>query len=234
MAKRVVIFLLALSLGLFSFAWSPVPSVAQAKVTLDVKEKTLKNGLKILVVENHTAPVVSCFMRFKVGSVDEHPGITGSAHLLEHMLFKGTKEIGTTNYEAETPIMKKIDSLAVLLREEQRKLQNVLWRGDSAKVKSLRDQIAQLQDEQRKYIIKDELWETYLKNGGTGLNASTGDDRTQYYVSLPANRLELWAVLESDRLKNPVLREFYSERDVVFEERRLRTDTQPFGKLFEQ
>ncbi|MCI0331402.1 MAG: insulinase family protein [candidate division Zixibacteria bacterium] len=226
MAKRAVILAAALSLGLFSFAGS--------KVTLDVKEKTLKNRLKILVVENHTAPVVSCLMRFKVGSVDERPGITGTAHLLEHMLFKGSKQIGTTNYEAEVPIMKKIDSLATLLRAEQHKLQNVLWGGDSAKVKSLRGQIAQLQDEQKKYVIKDELWETYLENGGTGLNASTGNDGTQYYVALPANRLELWAWLESDRLRNPVLREFYSERDVVFEERRLRTDTQPFGKLFEQ
>ncbi|HEU4437459.1 MAG TPA: pitrilysin family protein [candidate division Zixibacteria bacterium] len=226
MFKRVTAFSWSFLFLLFSFAWS--------KVTLDVKEKTLKNGLKILVVENHTAPVVSCMMRFKVGSVDERPGITGTAHLLEHMLFKGTKQIGTTNYEAEVPIMKKIDSLAVLLRAEQNKLQNVLWGGDSVKIKSLREEIAKLQDEQKKYVIKDELWETYLENGGTGLNASTGNDRTQYYVSLPANRLELWAWLESDRLRNPVLREFYSERDVVFEERRLRTDTQPFGKLFEQ
>lgn len=226
MAKRSTALFLALFSGFFSFAWG--------KVTLDVKEKTLKNGLTILVVENHTAPVVSCLMRFKVGSVDERPGITGTAHLLEHMLFKGSKQIGTTNYEAEVPIMKKIDSLAVLLRDEQRKLQNVLWKGDSARVKSLRDQIAQLQDDEKKYVIKDELWETYLENGGTGLNASTGNDGTQYYVALPANRLELWAWLESDRLRNPILREFYSERDVVFEERRLRTDTQPFGKLFEQ
>lgn len=226
MAKRAAALTLALFLALFSFALG--------KVTIDVKEKVLKNGLQILVVENHTAPVVSCLMRFKVGSVDEYPGITGSAHLLEHMLFKGSKQIGTTNYAAEVPIMKKIDSLAVLLRAEQKKLQNVLWKGDSARIKSIRDQIAQLQEDEKKYVLKDELWETYLENGGTGLNASTGNDGTQYYVSLPANRLELWAWLESDRLRDPILREFYSERDVVFEERRLRTDTQPFGKLFEQ
>ena len=234
MAKRAIALFVALFLGLFSLAGGPAPSVAEGKVTLDVKEKTLQNGLKILVVENHTAPVVSCLMRFKVGSVDERPGITGTAHLLEHMLFKGSQQIGTTSYEAEVPLMKKIDSLAVLLRAEQKKLQNVLWGGDLAKVKALRDEIARLQDEQKKYVLKDELWETYLKNGGTGLNASTNDDGTQYYVSLPANRLELWAWLESDRLRDPVLREFYSERDVVFEERRLRTDNQPFGKLFEQ
>jgi len=234
MIKRRTALTLAFVLGLFSFALGPVPSEAEGKVTLDVKEKKLKNGLTVLVVENHTAPVVSCLMRFKVGSVDERPGITGTSHLLEHMLFKGSKLYGTTNYAAEVPIMKKIDSLALLLREEQRKLQNVLWKADSTRIKSLRDQIAGQQEEQKKYIIKDELWETYLENGGTGLNASTGQDGTQYYVSLPTNRLELWALLESDRLRDPVLREFYSERDVVFEERRLRTDTQPFGKLFEQ
>lgn len=218
-------FGLALFLFLFGSAFS---------FDLPVQKKTLKNGMTILVLENHTAPVVSTYLRFKVGSVDEHPGITGTSHLLEHMMFKGTKDIGTANYKAELPVMEKIDQTAHQIIAEQARLQNPLSDHDSTKLKALREQLHTLQAEEKKYVIKDELWETYLKNGGTGLNASTSEDGTQYFVSLPANRLELWAFLESDRIANPILREFYSERDVVYEERRLRTDTQPFGKLSEQ
>lgn len=203
------------------------------EINLDVKEKTLSNGMKILVVENHLAPVLSTYLRFRVGAVDEHSGITGCSHLLEHMLFKGTKIMGTTDFEAEVPLMKKIDSLAALLRDENGKLRNPLSDGSDERVTALREEMAALQTEQAQYIVKDELWETYLKNGGTSLNASTGGDGTQYYVSLPANRLELWAFMEADRIGNIQLREFYSERDVVREERRLRTETQPRGRMYE-
>ena len=203
------------------------------EVKLDVKKKVLSNGMRVLVVENHSAPVFSAIIRFNTGSVDEHPGITGSSHLLEHMLFKGTKTIGTSNYEAEVPIMAKIDSLAHLAHAEQVKLQSPLNPQDSTQLKKLRQQMADLQAEEKKYVIKDELWGTYLQNGGTGLNASTNNDGTQYYVSLPKNRLELWAFLESDRLGNLVLREYYSERDVVMEERRLSVENQPRGRLGE-
>jgi predicted Zn-dependent peptidase len=202
-------------------------------VQLDVKKHTLTNGMRILVLENHSAPVFSTIIRYNTGSVDEHPGITGTSHLLEHMLFKGTKIIGTSNYQAEVPIMAKIDSLAHLAYAEQIKIRNPLSGTDSTELKRLRAQMADLQSQQKKYVIKDELWGTYLQNGGTGLNASTGNDGTQYYVSLPKNRLELWAFMESDRIGNLVLREFYSERDVVMEERRLRTENDVMGRLDE-
>lgn len=202
-------------------------------INLDVKEKTLSNGMQILVVENHMAPVMSTFVRFKVGGVNEHTGISGTSHLLEHMLFKGTKIIGTTDYAAESVLMKKIDSLAALLRDEKGKLHSKLLGGSEERAKALRDEIAKVQAEETKYVIKDELWGTYLKNGGSGLNASTSADGTQYYVSLPSNRLELWAFLESDRIANLQLREFYSERDVVREERRRSYETQPNGRLQE-
>ncbi len=211
---------------------------AQAKtetgdIQLDVKKRVLSNGMRVLVLENHAAPVFSSIIRFSTGSVDEHPGITGTSHLLEHMLFKGTRIVGTSNYEAEVPIMAKIDSVAHLAYAEQVKLQSPLNPPDSSRLKELRQQIADLQTQQKQYIIKDELWGTYLQNGGSGLNASTGNDGTQYYVSLPKNRLELWAFLESDRMANLVLREFYSERDVVMEERRLSYDNQARGRLGE-
>lgn len=209
------------------------PASASEDINLDVKEKILSNGMHILVVENHIAPVVSTVIRFKVGAVDEHAGITGISHNLEHMMFKGTEIFGTSDYEAELPLMGKMDSLAHLIEREKGRLRNPLSDASEERIKELRQQIADLQAEQGRYIVKDELWETYLKNGGSRLNASTGSDGTQYYVSLPANRLELWAFMESDRMANLKLREFYSERDVVREERRQGTETQPRGVLYE-
>jgi len=205
----------------------------ESDINIDVKERTLSNGMHILVLENHDAPVFSAIIRARVGGVDEKSGQTGLSHFLEHMLFKGTKIFGTTNYEVEKPLMDQIDSIGVLLKQEWVKLNDPLQETDSTLYNKYREEIAEIQKECSQYVIKDELWETYLKNGGSGLNASTGQDGTQFYVSLPANRLELWALLESDRFGNAIFREFYSERDVVYEERRMRTDNSPWGKMFE-
>jgi predicted Zn-dependent peptidase len=210
------------------------PAKAADTLQLNVQEFVLENGMRFLVLERHEAPVVSAVIRFRVGSADEHPGITGMAHLCEHMMFKGTKLFGTSNYKAELPFIQKIDSLAELLTIEQTKVKDPLYRGITDGVDSLKSAIHQLQLEEAKYIIKDELWETYLRNGGTSLNAYTTNDGTNYFVSLPANRLELWALMESDRMANLITREYYSERDVVYEERRLRTDNEPHGCLEEQ
>nr|MBN2277516.1 insulinase family protein [candidate division Zixibacteria bacterium] len=208
-------------------------AVAQTDdIELDVRKFTLDNGMTVLVLEKPAAPVFSAIIRFNTGSVDEQPGITGISHLLEHMMFKGSKIMGTTDYEAEIPLMARIDSLATLMFAEQVKLQNPLNPPDSGRYFELREQIASVQAEQKKYVIKDELWGTYLKNGGTRLNASTGNDATNYYVSLPKNKLELWAFMESDRMQNNIFREFYSERDVVMEERRL-GENNPRGRLIE-
>lgn len=228
MIRHRLFMVICLVMLVSTSAWAEL-----ADVKLDVKKHTLANGMRILVLENHAAPVFSSIIRFNTGSVDEHPGITGSSHLLEHMLFKGTKIVGTSNYDAEAPIMARIDSLAHLAYAEQVKLQSPLNPQDSTQLKKLRQQMANAQSEEKKYVIKDELWGTYLQCGGTGLNASTGNDGTQYYVSLPKNRLELWAFLESDRMANLVLREFYSERDVVMEERRLSVENQVRGRLGE-
>jgi predicted Zn-dependent peptidase len=202
------------------------PAASARPLPLNVQEHTLKNGLRILVVERHDAPVFSVHMAFKVGSVNETPGISGVSHLLEHMLFKGTRTFGTWSYEAEKPIMEEIERLAAELDEK-------IATKDQKGIAELREKIRKLHAEQRRYMIKDEIWDVYLRSGAVGLNASTGQETTQYYLSLPSNRLELWAILESDRFRSPVFREFYVERDVVFEERRRRTDTQPGGKLSE-
>lgn len=223
MKKYIAIFLV-----LFLFLLT-TPAAWALSLKDRVKEHTLKNGMKVLMLERHYSPTVSFFISFKVGSVDEYPGISGTAHLLEHMLFKGTKRLGTKNYVEEKEILDKIDKIAIELDNERIKGRDA----DKIKMKGLKAELARLQEKHKKYVIKDEIDSIYSKNGGVMFNASTSYDVTRYMISLPSNRIELWAKIESDRMLNPVFREFYSERDVVMEERRQRTESSPGGKLFE-
>ncbi|GLI39868.1 insulinase family protein [Geobacter hydrogenophilus] len=194
-----------------------------------VREHTLKNGMKLLMVERHTSPTVAAWIRFRVGSVDERSDERGIAHLLEHMLFKGTKTLGTKNYAAEKPLLDKIEETALPLVAEKAKGD----KADQAKVAELQKKLNELEAEAAKYVIKEEFAEIYARNGGTGYNAFTSKDGTTYLINMPANKLELWAAIESDRMQNAVLREFYTERDVVMEERRRSYDTEPGSKLWE-
>ena len=200
------------------------------KLELDVREHILDNGIKLLMLEKHDVPIVSLRIVYKVGSVNEHPGITGASHLFEHMMFKGTEIFGIKDYDSEKPLLEREDELISKISVEETKGNDA----DKEKIKQLEGDLKEVWEKQKELIVKDEMWSIYLKNGATGLNASTGSDATYYYCNLPANRLELWAFMESDRMKNLVLREFYSERDVVMEERRLRTENSPFGLLIEQ
>jgi predicted Zn-dependent peptidase len=200
------------------------------KLELDVREHTLDNGIKLLMLEKHDVPIVSLRIVYKVGSVNEHPGITGASHLFEHMMFKGTEIFGIKDYDSEKPLLEREDELISKISVEEAKGNDA----DNEIIKQLEGDLKEVWKKQKELIVKDEMWSIYLKNGATGLNASTGSDATYYYCNLPANRLELWAFMESDRMKNLVLREFYSERDVVMEERRLRTENSPFGLLIEQ
>jgi predicted Zn-dependent peptidase len=204
-------------------------SIQAATLEEKVVEHTMKNGMKLLMVERHTSPTVSAWIRFKVGSVDERSDERGIAHMLEHMLFKGTTTLGTTDYAAEKPILDKVEDIAQTLTAEKAKREMT----DTGKIAALEKQLAALEADASKYVIKDEFFELYSKNGGTGYNAFTSRDGTTYLISLPANKLELWAAIESDRLQHAVLREFYSERSVVMEERRRSYEADPENKLWE-
>jgi predicted Zn-dependent peptidase len=182
-----------------------------------VIEHTLDNGLKLLMVERHEVPRVVCHVYYKVGSVCERPGITGTSHLLEHMMFKGTRMMGITDFKKDDAMNAKIDALYKKLYQEKYYKKD----GDKEKIAQWEAEAEQLMKEEKSLIIKDDLWETYMKNGGTGLNASTGQEATGYYVTLPSNKVELQMLLESDRMANAYFREFYSEKEVVREERRL-------------
>jgi len=246
-----------------------------------VQEFTLENGMKFLVVERHEAPVFFGGMAFRVGSIDESPGIYGVSHLLEHMLFKGTQTVGTKDYKKERAFLEREDALAeeakrIALRIESWRLERfddlatgivagfseedraaigtdkaleiemlvellraqgpppemvavpgLVTEGETdyfelyLALKKAQMSLYDVMEEHRALIVKDEYSEIYSANGERMLNAGTSNDATYYLVSLPSNRLELWMLMESDRLANPVFREFYSERDVVMEERRM-------------
>jgi len=187
----------------------------------------LENGLRLIVLPRGGAPTVSFVVRYDVGGVHEHLGTTGAAHLLEHMLFKGTTSIGTTDPEAERKLFERMD-------EAHDTLLTARALGDSAEVARLRAEIEALEDEARQYVVPNEFDRMLTRAGAQGLNATTTSEATVYFVELPSNQTELWFVLEADRMAHPVFREFYSERDVVTEERRMRVDTSPGGLLYEQ
>jgi len=182
-----------------------------------VVEHTLGNGLKLLLVERHEVPRVVCHLYYKVGGVYERPGITGMSHFHEHMMFKGTRMMGVTDFRKDDALNRKIDALMDRIYEEKFRKRN----GEPEKIAGWEAEADRLMQEEKQYVIKDDLWELYMKNGATGLNASTGLEITGYYVTLPSNKVELQMLLESDRMANPYFREFYSEKEVVREERRL-------------
>ena len=247
-----------------------------------VREFKLDNGMTFLVVERHEAPVAFMATLFNVGSANERPNITGISHLLEHMMFKGTEMMGTTDYKKDRKYIEQTDVLGERTIELRKRIgewrfekfedftariiegfteqeneqigtsvpaKNKLVVGKIESMDPLPDsltsiprliehdgtdylglykeylsswgEIMTLLDEQREIMLKEELWETYMNNGSRFLNAGTSNDFTIYFVYLPSNRLELFMVMESDRMEKPIFREFWSERDVVMEERRL-------------
>lgn len=199
------------------------------KISLPVESFTLSNGLKVVIVENNEVAVVSCRLYYFVGSMYEGPGTSGLSHMYEHMMFKGTKILGTKDYNKELPYIRKMDVIA----DNIQKLKDSGASDDDERIVRMKKEIYSLLAEQRKYIKKDEIWETYQKNGGSKLNAWTSDYLTAYLVTLPKNKVELFYWIESDRMQNPILREFYSERDVVAEERRMRYENQPVHSYYE-
>ena len=180
-------------------------SGASAQTLVDkVQQHKLENGATVLLVERHASPTVAAYISFSVGSVNETSGQRGAAHLLEHMLFKGTKTLGTTDYEAEKELLVRIEEIGEKI--DRLKSQSA---PDDTELSILRAELKELQQQHRALIVKDEFSKIYAENGGVGYNAFTGKDLTTYLINLPANKLELWAAIESDRLQNAVFREFF-------------------------
>lgn len=217
-------------------AWArspePPPAPGQSiqpyldRVIQQVTEFRLKNGMKFLVLERHQAPVVSFLTYADVGGADEPDGKTGVAHFLEHLAFKGTTRIGTVNYQKEKGLLDRLDQLS-----EQ--IQSATAKGQKAQADKLKAEFAKVEAEAGQLVKQNEMGRIVEQAGGVGLNANTSTDATRYFYSFPANKLELWMSLESERFLEPVFREFYKEKDVILEERRLRTDNSPIGQMIE-
>jgi predicted Zn-dependent peptidase len=213
----------ALLLSLLLAPWAPAATLEEK-----VREHTFANGLKLLVVERHDAPTFTAYITFGVGSVHETSAHRGVAHLLEHMLFKGTQTLGTRDWAREKPLLERIEAVG----SELDALNNRPG-ANPQRLAELRARLAELQQQHKAFVVKDEFSSIYAENGGVGYNAFTSKDLTTYLISLPANKLELWASIEADRMRQPVLREFYTEREVVREERRRSYESSPDGLLYE-
>ncbi|MEP6963388.1 MAG: pitrilysin family protein, partial [Acidobacteriota bacterium] len=210
-----------------------LPGLLGAQSLADFEKKvtsfTLPNGLQFLVIERHDAPVVSFHTYVNAGAVDDPSGSTGLAHMFEHMAFKGTPNIGTKNWVKEKAALDNIERAYDKVEAER----NKGYRADKAKLESLEASLKDAIGTADSYVESNEYDRIVESNGGVGMNAGTSEDATQYYYSFPSNRLELWFLLESERFLHPVLREFYKERDVVREERRMRVESSPQGLLIE-
>jgi predicted Zn-dependent peptidase len=225
--RRLLILLVMLGIG---FIYTPTASSQDLdSIEKRVTEFTLDNGLHFIVIERHVAPVASFVSYVDVGAANEPIGETGIAHIFEHMAFKGTTSIGTSNWKAEKKALDKLDATYQKWLNEKYKAQP-----DTAKMAELWDQFKNYQEEAKQYVVNNEFSQIVDRNGGNGMNANTGADQTRYFYSLPSNRTELWFALESDRFINPVFREFYTEKEVVREERRMRTESNPQGRLIEE
>jgi len=192
-----------------------------------VNEHTLKNGMKFIVLERHDAPVVSFHVYADVGAANESYAITGISHLLEHMAFKGSQTVGTKNYKAEEKIFKKMDNLYDKIISEKYSINP-----DTVLLAELNTKFEDISKQAKEYVINNEYLDLMMQQGDAGVNAYTSNDATQYINSLPSNKLEFWMSMTSDRFMNPVFREFYKEKNVVMEERRIGI-TRPIGKLIE-
>ena len=218
--------------ALSALAVSPVLSHAQDLASFEKQTtvKVLPNGLTLILCERHEAPVFSFYTEVNAGSANDPGGQSGLAHMFEHMAFKGTEQIGTTDYPAEKIALTKVEIAYAAYDAELRKRVGQ----DPAKLAGLKKVFEDARNDAQQYVVPNAFPQLAEQNGAEGLNASTGEDSTQYFWSMPENRLELWAYMESGRIGHPVEREFYKERDVVQEERRMRVDSAPVGKLVEQ
>ncbi len=192
--------------------------------------KVLPNGLTLVLSERRDVPVFSYTTIVDAGDANDPGQESGLAHMFEHLAFKGTEDIGTKDYPAEKIALAKLESAYAAYDAEQLKRVGQ----DPAKLKQLQAAYEAAEQAANQYVIPNEFTEIAEANGATGLNAETSLDDTRYFWSMPENRFELWAYLESDRIAHPVPRQFYRERSVVEEERRMRVDASPIGRMVEQ
>ncbi len=241
--KKMTVKIVASLLLTVFCSWVLIPGIAVGKtqttatstsiqpyldrVIQNMTEFRLDNGMKFIVLENHEAPVVSFVTYTDVGGVDEPDGKTGVAHFLEHLAFKGTSRIGSKNYKLEKPLLERLDRL-------DKEIQAAKAAGKTDEVTQLQAKFNATESLAAKLVDQNKLGQIVEQSGGVGLNATTSTEATSYFYSFPSNKLELWMSLESERFLDPVFREFYKEKNVILEERRLRVDNSPIGQMLEK
>ncbi len=208
----------------------PIGSIDLSAYEKHVSVKTLPNGLTVVLWRRPEAPVFSFFTMVDAGSAQDPLHETGLAHMMEHMAFKGTPDIGTKDYAAEKVALEKVEQSYAAYEAERVKRMGQ----DPQRLAQLKQAWQEAIKNADQYVIQNQFGKVVESYGGVGMNAFTSYDETAYLYSMPSNQIELWAALESDRMAHPVMREFYKERSVVMEERRSRADSSPTGRLLEQ
>ena len=199
MLRKKVFFCPALVLILLVLMNLALAGQSFEGIRKQVKTQVLSNGMKFLVLERHEVPVVSFHVYADVGSADESYGITGIAHIFEHMAFKGTTTIGTKDYQAESKVLGQLDEAYAQLKAEEAKASP-----DQAKVADLKAKFDDLEKKAKDFVVNNEYFDMMMRQGDAGVNAYTSNDATQYINYLPANRLELWMAVNSDGSSIPV------------------------------
>ncbi|MBQ0093863.1 MAG: insulinase family protein [Bacteroidales bacterium] len=169
---------------------------------------TLDNGLKVYTIVNKDKPRIDAQVAVKVGSKNDPRETTGLAHYFEHLMFKGTQQFGTQNYEQEKPLLDEIEALFEVYRKTE----------DPAERKALYHRIDSISYEASKIAIPNEYDKLMASIGASGTNAYTSYDVTCYVENIPSNQIELWAKIQADRFQNCVLRGFHTELETIYEE----------------
>ncbi len=178
---------------------------------LNARIYTLDNGLKVYLTVYKDAPRIQTYVAVRVGSKNDPAETTGLAHYFEHMMFKGTTHYGTTNWEMEKPMIAAIDALFEVYRSEK----------DEAKRAAIYHQIDSISFLASKIAIPNEYVKLMKVIGSQGTNAATSNDYTIYQEDIPSNQIENWAIIQSDRFSNPVLRLFHTELETIYEEKNM-------------
>jgi len=222
--RKTAIVLALFALLAFSLASAVLPAYAASGPVVDVQSFTLDNGMLFLVVERHTTPQVSCRVAVRAGSALEEAGKTGIAHMLEHMMFKGTKNYGTRDFEKDKQLQERIEKAYQGVLREQKKR-----KPDESKIRENLEEMARLRKEVQEIYVPQAFSSQLGRNGAVGVNAFTSKDQTQYFLSVPSDMIEQWFSIVSEQLFEPSFREFYVEKEVVQREWAYRYVNNPSG-----
>jgi predicted Zn-dependent peptidase len=196
---------------------------------LPIREHVLDNGLRLLVLEREGDPRVEAKIFTDMGAIHETPGLLGAAHFQEHLMFKGTPSLGTTDWGQEQPIRERMRDVEAELLEEKNRARNAIrHRGvfddyrhveETPRMRELREELAELEKKAARFRISGDVNRWYQAYGGTGLTATTEQEYMKFDINLPVERIDLFFRIEADRMRNTVFREFDQERMILVEQR---------------